>query len=53
MGKKRERKRASKTFTDKEISEYSFEVTVIRFIIEPEGAAVMEVGCELRWVATA
>ena len=47
MGKKRERKRASKTFTDKEISEYSFEITVVRFVIKPKRSAVMEVRCKL------
>lgn len=39
-------KKSFKTFTDKEIPEYSFKITVIWFIIKPKRAAVMEVRCE-------
>ena len=34
------------TFTDKEISEYPFEISVVWFIIKTKRPAVVEIGCK-------
>lgn len=45
--------RSFQTFTDKEISEYPFEISVIWFIIKAKRSTVVEIGREFGRVTTA
>lgn len=41
------------TFTNKKVTEYSFQIRIIWFILESKRTTIMEVRSKLSWITTA